>query len=81
MPHNVSILLLNGIFSILEDNCLYNSLGWIDDNNDLKVAHILVDAASLPVSVLADFTDASLQQCTETLVEKWQSRPKRKRSN
>ena len=68
-------------FSILEDNCLYNSLGWIDDNNDLKVSQILVDAASLPVSVLADFTDASLQQCTETLVEKWQSRPKRKRSN
>merc|ERR1711973_963857 len=62
----------------LKDNCLYNSLGWIDDNNDLKVAQILVDAASLPVSVLADFTDASLQQCTETLVEKWQSRPKRK---
>merc|ERR1712136_5769 len=62
----------------LKDNCLYNSLGWIDDNNDLKVSQILVDAASLPVSVLADFTDASLQQCTETLVEKWQSRPKRK---
>merc|ERR1712198_672251 len=62
----------------LKDNCLYNSLGWIDDNNDLKVAQILVDAASLPVSILADFTPASLQQCTETLVEKWQSRPKRK---
>merc|ERR1711915_587647 len=37
------------------------------------------DAASLSVSVLADFTDVAMQQCTDALVEKWQSRPKRKR--
>merc|ERR1719474_1545562 len=63
----------------LKDNCMYKTLGWIDDDNELINTQIFADAASLSVSVLADFTDVAMQQCTDALVEKWQSRPKRKR--
>ena len=66
-----------------EDNCVFDSLGWLSGMSEVNVNQLMIDIATLPTQVLVNMNTTGhgegIFQCAQELVSTWAGIPRRKR--
>merc|ERR1711970_531837 len=62
-----------------DDACVYNAMGWLDEEGNVNNDTITMDVMSLPQEVSSLITFEGVAQCTENMINKMAEDPKIKK--